>query len=527
MLDMERARTQSDPLVRLSFTWLTLLEHKGDNKMKAYHSGFLKGVSRVSVLIFACATCVIGQSAANSKPEPPKTTAAAQALAPAASVADGFTLAAVGDLMYSAPMSGLPDSRFQSVLKLLRNADATFGNLENTLIDLSSFQGYPQGECGGTHLLGSPAIAKDMRTMGFNLVSRANNHTTDWGIEGMRVTDQAADEAGLVHAGTGYNKAAARAAHYLQTSKGRVGLVSMTSTFMPMSVAADPLGRMPGRPGVNALRTIVTDVVSPKMLESLRTIHNALPAAELKQEEDIRKALHPEGEDKGKPEKLNLFGLNFQAGDKPVRYSFEMNDSDLREILKSIRQGKENSNFLIATIHAHDPDNYSDEPADFLPKLAHEAIDAGADAFIGHGPHQLRAIEIYKGKPIFYSLGNFFFHQAMQEPISPEVYEAFNSDPAVVTDSEFDAKEIKAWFNSPIWFQSIIAVSRFEGGKIAEIRLYPIDLGFKAIATDQGVPRIASPEIANLILENLQRLSKPYGTDIAIENGVGIIRLQK
>ncbi len=36
-------------------------------------------------------------------------------------------------------------------------------------------------------------------------------------------------------------------------------------------------------------------------------------------------------------------------------------------------------------------------------------IDAGADVFVGHGPHVLRGIEIYKGKPIFYSLSNFIF----------------------------------------------------------------------------------------------------------------------
>ena len=37
--------------------------------------------------------------------------------------------------------------------------------------------------------------------------------------------------------------------------------------------------------------------------------------------------------------------------------------------------------------------------------MAHAVIDAGADVFIGHGPHLDRGIEIYKGKPILYSLG--------------------------------------------------------------------------------------------------------------------------
>jgi len=41
--------------------------------------------------------------------------------------------------------------------------------------------------------------------------------------------------------------------------------------------------------------------------------------------------------------------------------------------------------------------------------LGHAIIDAGADIILGHHPHMLRAIEVYKGKAIFYSLGNFAF----------------------------------------------------------------------------------------------------------------------
>jgi capsule synthesis protein PGA_cap len=47
------------------------------------------------------------------------------------------------------------------------------------------------------------------------------------------------------------------------------------------------------------------------------------------------------------------------------------------------------------------------EPRGDLRKFARAVIDAGADAVVGHGPHVLRGIEFYKGRPIFYSLGNF------------------------------------------------------------------------------------------------------------------------
>ena len=198
------------------------------------------------MVVAAVVACAFGQTPPKTDQQAAKLPATAQTPAPTCGVADGFTLAAVGDLIYSEPLSGMQDERFKAVLSLLRSTDATFGNLENTLIDLENFSGHPQAEYGGAHLIGSPAVAKDMRNMGFNLVSRANNHTTDWGVEGLRATDQVADEAGLVHAGTGYNRAAARAAHYLQTAKGRVALVSMTSSATPISMASDPLGRAPG-----------------------------------------------------------------------------------------------------------------------------------------------------------------------------------------------------------------------------------------------------------------------------------------
>ena len=482
-----------------------------------------------SAIIAAGVTWALGQNPPTSNQQPTKAPATIQTPAPACNVADGFTLAAVGDLIFSEPLSGSQDEPFKAVLSRLGNADATFGNLENTLIDLRNFPGHPQAENGGTPLLGSPAVAKDLRHMGFNLVSRANNHTTDWGIEGMRATDQAAEEAGLVHAGTGEDRAAARAAHYLQTAKGRVALVSMTSTPTPMSVAADAVGGAPGRPGLSALRVTPYMIVSPEMMQSLRKIHDALPPAALQAEEQEKRVLQPEGQEKheGKPEELTLFGAKYRVGDKAVHFAYDMNDSDLREILKGIRDAKQNSDFLIATIHAHEPDNWSDEPADFLPKLAHAAIDAGADVFIGHGPHQLRAIEIYQGKPIFYSLGNFFFQLSTQEPFPSDSYEVAKGDPHALTDNEVMAKLLKAWFDSPVWYESVIAVSCFEHGQVAEVRLDPVDLGFTAKGVNQGIPRPASPEVSKTILEELQRLSKPYGTTIAIEDGVGIIRLRK
>jgi poly-gamma-glutamate synthesis protein (capsule biosynthesis protein) len=47
---------------------------------------------------------------------------------------------------------------------------------------------------------------------------------------------------------------------------------------------------------------------------------------------------------------------------------------------------------------------------DYMIEIAHVAIDEGADVVIGHGPHYSLPMEMYKGKPVFYGLGNFSFH---------------------------------------------------------------------------------------------------------------------
>ena len=69
-----------------------------------------------------------------------------------------------------------------------------------------------------------------------------------------------------------------------------------------------------------------------------------------------------------------------------------------------------------------------------------------------------------------------------------------------------------------------MAVIRWSGGRAAEIRLYPVDLGYGEPLTRSGIPRRAGPEESREILSRLQRISKPFGTEIAVEDGIGIIR---
>ena len=130
----------------------------------------------------------------------------------------------------------------------------------------------------------------------------------------------------------------------------------------------------------------------------------------------------------------------------------------------------------------------------------------------------------FKGKPIFYSLGNFIFQLDLLEPVASDLYEQYRMDPATATDAEFNAMWNRLVFGNEVWYQSVVTTSRFEKGQVAEIRVYPIDLNYTARGADRGVPRLASPPVARTILDRLQRLSQPFGTHLTIQDGLGVIR---
>src|SRR5436305_10167687 len=178
-----------------------------------FHRGGSMRLAAVVGSALALATAVV---IAQQSPTPPAPRDLQRELM--MSVADGFTVAAVGDCIIARPVSQTPG--FAPVGKIVRDADVAFGNFEGTAIDLTRTPAVPQAEFGGVWIIGTPAVATDLKAIGFDMMSRANNHATDWGVEGMRQTSRALDEAGIVQAGVGEHRAAARAARYFDSDKG-------------------------------------------------------------------------------------------------------------------------------------------------------------------------------------------------------------------------------------------------------------------------------------------------------------------
>jgi poly-gamma-glutamate capsule biosynthesis protein CapA/YwtB (metallophosphatase superfamily) len=431
-------------------------------------------------------------------------------------ITEPFTLASVGDVIIVRPASQSTDPGLQSAIKVIRDADVGFGNFESLIRDERTFAGPLAGS-----MVGTKEVAADLKAMGFKLMNRAGNHLVDAGTEGLFETTRLMDEAGLVYAGVGRNLDEARAPRFVDTPKGRIGLVGMyseTGGNQSRLAATYRVGITGGRAGLNSLGLTRAITVGQDHLALLKRVKDAVYEHRAEYTNPVRP---PAGDS---ADAVELFGTAYKAGSKPGELTYAMNSRDLQDNLKSIKNGKEYSDFMIATIHAHQGDSilqsflFEDHPPDFLVELAHDAIDNGADAFVGHGPHILRGIEIYKGRPIFYDLGEFFreWDWSCDCNFSP------NGD---VTQAENVVRGLEArGVVEPINYESAIGLSKFDKGQLQEIRIYPIWARHDGPLSRRGLPMTAPPEIAQRILQRLQKLSEPFGTKIVIEGNVGVIR---
>jgi len=427
-----------------------------------------------------------------------------------------FSLALAGDCIASRPISQLRDRLpgFAAVMDMLRETDVCCGNLETSIFDIASFAGYPYCWDGDWPLLSEPAVAGDLAAMGFDMFSRANNHALDWGLEGMRETSHALDHAGLVHAGAGENLGLARRPTYLETAKGRIGLVSVATTYRPTSEALRPQGATPGRPGISALRLRQVDVMTGDEMENLRS-------------------LLPNDSSSGEATSLDLFGRHFEIG-AARGYRHEMDPGDLQDFLLNVRQGKQSCDFLVVLVHSHEigREGYPELPSSFLKQLARAAIDAGADTVSVSGIHHVGPVDLYRDRPIFYGLGNFIWSD-LQDFLPSELLDlnrglltdAFDN-PERATAADFNGVVNARHFAQDEVFETVLPIVRFDGERLVEVALYPIDLGHGDPLTLSGVPRLAGPEQADRILNRVRDASAVFGCDhgIEIRDGVGFLR---
>ena len=426
------------------------------------------------------------------------------------------TFVATGDSIISRRVSNRTDKAFLDLVELIRSADSAFTNLE---IVTPREPWVPFSEYGGLHL-GSPAfILDELDWMGFNLYCAANNHSVDFTYQGLVDTMEELKERGLVYAGAGMTLGEARSPGYLDTPVGRVGLLACASTFSISAQASASRPDMGGRPGISPMRYLTHYELDAERLAAIKDIDETLgtDATTRKMRDWLRD---------DQPGAYKFVNLNFKEGDN-LGVRTQPREDDLEDIAHWIGEAKRRSDFVVVTIHAHEGQNgdlNTQDIADFIVPMAHRWIDAGADVFVGHGPHTLRGVEIYKGKPIFYSLGNFFFTLATLHRYGSEVYEQHKLPPTATPADVYEALaydedgNYKGMEGDPQFWRTVVPVCRFDGRDLLSVDLHPVDLGYDLPPTQRGIPTLSDHEEGAIILENVQQLSEPFGTRLRIES---------
>ena len=264
-----------------------------------------------------------------------------------------LSVAAVGDVT---PGFEPLEKGFAYVMEPLRSADVRFAQSEHAYSERGSYQQqagtarYPQRH---------PRMAGAFKTVPFDVVSIASNHTGDWGPEGMEDTVDTFRLLGIATVGGGRNIAEARKPAIIARKGLRIAFLGYVSVIPPQYWATET------RAGSAPMRA--------------HTFYEP---------------------------------YEFQPG-APARVVTAPHAGDLEQLVRDVKQAKQDADLVFVSLHwgVHNVQR----PCDYQPIVAHAALDAGACAILGHHAHLPQGIELYKGGVIFYSIGNFSTYRAARK----------------------------------------------------------------------------------------------------------------
>ena len=413
---------------------------------------------------------------------------------------------AVGDILVQKRMPENYEG-FEEIKEFIERGDARFFNLETTL-------NY-EGECfasqfsGGTYIRTNPEMYYDMLRYGFNMVSANNNHAFDFSFEGFARTLETLNESGIVHAGIGNNLHQASAPAYLETPNGRIALIAVNTSFNAAMMAGVQSRRVPGRPGINGLRLTKKVIVPKEDFEVIKRVGDkcGINCAKMITRGEGYYPYLPEGV-------CEIDEQQFILGDD-YGLVYEINKSDIERLKASIREAEMCADYVIVSIHHHQIEGMDKTTVpEFHKELFRSVVDWGADAVIGHGPHLLRAIEVYKDKPIFYSLGDFLI-QLYDVAFAPEDFYAkygMNSDDSVIELLKKRSRDFTTGLMAQKEMrEAIIPLWETDGKKLKSLKLMPVYASCGEGKYLEGLPQIAKD---TAFMEKLAELSKPYGVEI-------------
>lgn len=157
---------------------------------------------------------------------------------------------------------------------------------------------------------------------------------------------------------------------------------------------------------------------------------------------------------------------------------------DRQLVEQDIRRAKKEADFVFVSLHWGLENQPNVQPEQI--HLAHFLVDAGADGIIGHHPHIAHAIEIYKAKPILYSLGNFVFGHSHKD-----------------------------------WSDNLLIEIVIEDRSIKGLAVYPV----AGASNNLFCPELLTHGLADALLHEVRMKSLPFGTGMALRDSVGYVKV--
>lgn len=451
---------------------------------------------------------------------------------------NGWTVAVTGENIITEKNSNHNEEEFLEVKKILNESDVALGHLQMNFGDYSDVYA-AHGNYRGNYLLANPEIAVELKKMGLDMVSAASDHSFDYGPEGVMSTIKALDDAELAYAGIGRNKDEAREPKYLELTSGRVSMVSFTTGNISTEWANLANGNMASRPGPNPMRVKVRYYVPQEEGEVLKRLGKSLGSLR------AWKSERPNGMVEGEfrvmwPTEQSTMGAQgtvsvFKQSEDGYGSESHCDKKDLAGNLQQISEAVNMSDLVIVSHHFNIYEQgISDTVPMYAVEAAHAAIDAGADIYYGHGFNKMLGFEVYKGKPVFYGLGNFFAQDQFVEQLPSDSYEHYNNgnDNLSVSDPSCENEHLSK--HDKNWWCGIIARVFFDSKKCLEkIEFYPVELGVDLSGDElvversvgelcEGRPFLAKGQNADYILDRFCALAEGFNSKICIEDGIAI-----
>nr|WP_281349912.1 CapA family protein [Pseudomonas karstica] len=443
-----------------------------------------------------------------------------------------------GECMVSRRFSMHDEPEFIEMWKLMQDCDVSYGHLEMNFANPEELKWPARGQGIGSFMMSDPEVASDLKWAGFDIMSTAHNHTFDFGAEGLVATKKHMREAGIVTAGSGTDLERATEPGYVETKSGRVSLVSTSSGNQHFMWANHAKGSLMARPGVNPQRLKFEFVVDPVTMKNLKDFASKFGIVKKPKHgpEGAFGFLIPAAQQWGDPE-------CFIEGDE-CKIISKCDERDLARNMRAIEEAKCMSDLVIVAHHFSVSDGpRGDTPPRFVEEFAHAAIDGGADIYVGHGWHRTLGIEIYKGKPIVYGIGNFWANSEFLQRVPYDSYDAWGHDVDKLYTLHPALHPLHPGLDTSdeTWWGSCLLKVEMTDGKLSKLYLHPVEMGRESISgaplhrrtgngehpLTEGRPMLAKGENAVRILKRYKELSEPYGTRIEILDGVGVIDVSK